>query len=58
MARSGRVFAALVLSVLVTVLCAVTVVPYVACYAVGGAWRGLREVATAWWAFARLPWAA
>ena len=57
MERVRRVFSACVLSVLVTALVAVTCVPYVVCYAAWGAWRGAKEMAVAWWAFARLPWA-
>ena len=51
-----RVFSAVVLSVLVTVLCAVSGPLLIVGYAIGGAWRGVREIAVAWWAFARLPW--
>lgn len=51
-----RVFSALVLSVLVTVLCAVSGPFLCLGYMAGGLWRGVREVADAWWAFVRLPW--
>ena len=51
-----RVFSAVVLSVLVTVLCAVAGPLLIVGYAISGAWRGVKEIAVAWWAFARLPW--
>lgn len=51
-----RLFSALTLTVLVTVLCVVTGPVLMACYALGGLWRGAKEIAVAWWAFARLPW--
>ena len=58
MSRAARIFSAIVLSVLVTLLCAISGPFLIVGYALGGVWRGVREVAVAWWAFARLPWAA
>ena len=49
-------FSAVVLSVLVTVLCAVSGPLLIMGYAVGGAWRGVKETAVAWYCFAKLPW--
>lgn len=51
-----RVFIALMLSLLVTVLCAFAGPLLVLTYMAEGAWRGVRETWDAWWAFARLPW--
>ncbi len=58
MGVANRVFAACVLTLLVTVLCAVSGPFLCAGYAIGGLWRGAKEIAVAWWAFARLPWVA
>ena len=51
-----RLFSALTLTVLVTVLCVVTGPVLMACYALGGLWRGAKEIAVAWWSFASMPW--
>ena len=51
-----RLFSAIVLSVLVTVLCLLGGPVLIFAYALGGVWNASKEVAIAWWAFFSLPW--